>query len=64
MFPLRMSTESAGNEFASSGKQVGTVKFFDTAKGFGFITAPSGEDVFVHQTAIYSQGFRFVGTLF
>ena len=36
----------------------GTVKWFNDAKGFGFITRQNGEDVFVHHTAIQSQGFR------
>ena len=36
----------------------GTVKWFNDAKGFGFITRQNGEDVFVHHTAIQAQGFR------
>jgi CspA family cold shock protein len=36
----------------------GTVKWFNDAKGFGFITREQGPDVFVHHTAIVSEGFR------
>ena len=39
--------------------QKGTVKFFNTAKGFGFITPESGgKDVFVHATAVEQAGMR------
>jgi CspA family cold shock protein len=39
-------------------KTQGTVKWFNEAKGFGFITTDRGEDVFVHFTAIQGNGFR------
>lgn len=36
----------------------GTVKWFDPAKGYGFIAKDEGGDVFVHYSAIKGQGYR------
>lgn len=45
-------------EFFVNQKETGNVKWFNAAKGFGFIRRENGEDVFVHFSAIQSSGYR------
>jgi CspA family cold shock protein len=54
--------KSAGSDVKISGDQErGTVKWFNAAKGFGFITRENGEDVFVHFRSIQGKGHRSLG---
>ena len=47
------------DEEDAGSRLTGTVKWFNTEKGYGFIVPDNGEpDVFVHQTAINAEGFR------
>jgi cold shock protein len=39
-------------------KERGTVKWFNNAKGYGFIQRESGQDVFVHHSSINAEGFK------
>lgn len=43
-----------------SERLMGTVKWFNGAKGYGFIAREDGPDVFVHYTAIQSEGYRIL----
>jgi len=44
--------------YIMSNRQLGTVKWFNDEKGFGFITPQEGPDVFVHYRSIESTGFK------
>jgi CspA family cold shock protein len=39
-------------------KETGTVKWFNDAKGYGFIARETGDDVFVHYSSVEGDGFR------
>ena len=41
-----------------SDRVTGTVKWFNSSKGYGFLSQANGPDVFVHFTAIQSEGYR------
>lgn len=56
----RSATASTSTEITSD-QERGTVKWFNAAKGFGFITRESGEDVFVHFRSIQGKGHRSLG---
>jgi CspA family cold shock protein len=55
---INLSSVKKINKLGKSTMEQGTVKWFNAAKGFGFISRQNGEDVFVHFSAIQSDGYR------
>lgn len=55
---LRKVTQAAPLSQDMSNRETGTVKWFNTSKGFGFISRDSGDDIFVHFRAIRGEGHR------
>jgi CspA family cold shock protein len=55
---FRAKSTQRFKELDMSDRQTGTVKWFNDAKGFGFITPESGADLFVHFRSIQGTGFK------
>lgn len=55
---LKLTTNSLKRKEKQKVKEQGTVKWFNASKGFGFIQRQSGEDVFVHFSAIQGDGYK------
>ncbi len=54
----KSSPGTAAPSYDMSNRDTGTVKWFNTSKGFGFISRDSGDDIFVHFRAIRGEGHR------
>ncbi|KIF63817.1 cold-shock protein [Pseudomonas koreensis] len=54
----KSSPAAAPTTYDMSNRDTGTVKWFNTSKGFGFISRDSGDDIFVHFRAIRGEGHR------
>ncbi|MCO4785137.1 Major cold shock protein CspA [Marinomonas gallaica] len=53
-------SDDATSEEEDDDREIGTVKWFNSSKGFGFLTMENGDDVFVHYRAIRGRGRRFL----
>ncbi len=58
---VKLSGSSEDSASVGAGQEVGTVKWFNAAKGFGFITRENGDDIFVHFRSIQGKGHRSLG---
>jgi CspA family cold shock protein len=62
LIAVKATSSTSGNSAAiKNGQERGTVKWFNAAKGFGFITRENGEDIFVHFRSIQGKGHRSLG---
>jgi len=57
-FAVRSFSDEIKSSSSAGQRETGTVKWFDAAKGFGFLVRENGTDVFIHFTGIRGTGYR------